>query len=52
MQGTILQASDIIRFTDVGKEFPLCKLREIYTTEYYEFVNTLGIAFYSELKAI
>ena len=47
---TILKSSEIIEFLGLDSSFPKCSLRSIFTTEYYEFTECLGTAFYDKLK--
>lgn len=46
---TLLQPSDIVKFTIVSPHFPTCDLRTLYGIEFFEGLNCLGKEFYQQL---
>lgn len=49
MFNTLLRPSEIVYYSGISKEFPLCSFRTLFSVEEYEFNECLGIAFYDVL---
>lgn len=49
-QQTLLNQFEIIKYTGIRQDTPLCAFNLIFQIEYKEFRKCLGISFYEELK--